>query len=91
MLIYGAPDYQVLGNNAKNLWAYCYWTDNDANKNAPTSNVFFWASYDFMYPEYAGGANTTPGLPDAHTYIHELGHCMGLEDYYDYNNNYYPL
>lgn len=72
-----------------NLWAYTFWAQdvNLQDKTNPGVNTFLWASYDFMYPEYAGGANTTPGLPDAHTYIHELGHCMGLEDYYDYNNN----
>lgn len=70
-----------------NLWAYAYWTQNTKTKNVnnPGANAFLWASYDFMYKEYAGGANTEDNKVDAHTYIHELGHCMGLEDYYDYN------
>lgn len=33
-----------------------------------------WASYSFLY--------TDNGKPDAHTYIHEIGHLLGLNDYY---------
>lgn len=33
-----------------------------------------WASYSFLY--------TDNGEPDAHTYIHEVGHLLGLNDYY---------
>ena len=80
MLIYGAPNSSG-GND--NLWAYCYWTSNDANTSAPTSNVFFWASYDFMYED------TSHCTIDAHTYIHEMGHVLGLDDYYDYSDNHY--
>ena len=81
MLIYGAPNSL---NDNDNLWAYCYWTSNDANKNAPTSNVFFWASYDFM------SEDTSHCTIDAHTYIHEMGHVLGLDDYYDYSKQYKP-
>ncbi|MFA7032753.1 MAG: Ig-like domain-containing protein, partial [Bacilli bacterium] len=52
MLIYGAPDYRELGNDsAPNLWAYCYWIQNGEFNSStnPGPNVFFWASYDFMY------------------------------------------
>ena len=33
-----------------------------------------WSSYSFM--------NTLAGYPDAHTFIHEVGHLFGLVDYY---------
>ena len=33
-----------------------------------------WSSYSVM--------NTLAGYPDAHTFIHEVGHLFGLEDYY---------
>ena len=72
-----------------NLWAYTYWVQDSSQKSItnPGANTFLWASYDFMYKEYAGGQNTEDDKVDAHTYIHEFGHCMGLEDYYDYNSN----
>ena len=97
MLIYGSPDYGALANNnASNMWAYCFWLQTGLrNKNMPNPNVFFWASYDFMY-----GSNSTIGTYhsgdtryekiDTHTFIHEMGHMFGLEDYYDYSGKYIP-
>ena len=101
MLIYAAPDYYSLEKYSySNLWAYCYGVDEpQKNYSEPGANVFFWASYDFMYDEstslqrtgktdYGGGDNSHCNL-DTHTYIHEMGHVFGLEDYYDYSNNGY--
>ena len=101
MLIYAAPDYATLNNSRyDNLWAYCYWVQdyNAQNVNNPGVNAFFWASYDFMYGKevassrtgnryYAG--DTSHCKIDAHTYIHEMGHMFGLEDYYDYSSYSY--
>ena len=77
VLIYSAPNYT---SNNDNLWAYCYWTNNTKNTTSPTAKTFFWASYDFM--DESANASI-----DAHTYIHEAGHLMGLDDYYNYDNN----
>lgn len=102
MLIYASPDYVSLGkNNASNMWAYCYWLQDSSqqDRSKPGPNTFFWASYDFMYDEatsgkrtgrssYARGDNSYCTI-DTHTYIHEMGHCFGLEDYYDYSDNAY--
>ena len=100
MLIYAAPDYDALGQSQNNLWAYCFWIQNTSYKNVgnPGPNAFFWASYDFMYSDakalirtgksYASG-DTSHCLIDAHTYIHEMGHMFGLEDYYDYSKYSY--
>ena len=38
-----------------------------------------WSSYSFI--------NTISGYPDAHTYIHETGHLLGLVDYYPNEEN----
>lgn len=103
MLIYGAPDYASLNNNnASNLWAYTFWIQDGDKQNvaSPGANVFFWASYDFMYSEgneakkrvgsTYGGGDTSHCTLDAHTYIHEMGHAFGLDDYYDYSQQYNP-
>jgi len=107
MLIYGAPDHVSASStsssysNFSNLWAYCYWVQDQSVKNVnnPGANVFFWASYDFMYSSskayqrtgksYYGGGDTSHCSIDTHTYIHEMGHVFGLEDYYDYSSNQY--
>ena len=83
ILIYAANNYSNGGGNGNdNLWAYCYWVQDYNLKSVanPGPNTFFWASYDFMYED------TSHCTIDAHTYIHEMGHVLGLEDYYDYNN-----
>ena len=85
--IYGGPDngqpQSVIGHhtNNSNMWAYTTWISyNSANKSSPNANAFIWASYDFM------DADTSHGVSiDAHTYIHEMGHMFGLDDYYDYS------
>ena len=101
MLIYAAADYGTLRNdNYDNLWAYCYWVQDYSAQSIPNPgvNAFFWASYDFMYGKevassrsgnryYAG--DTSHCTLDAHTYIHEMGHMLGLEDYYDYSSHSY--
>lgn len=82
ILIYGAYNY---ANDNSNLWAYCYWVQDSTLKNVnnPGPNTYFWASYDFLYKnQYYPNSHL-----DAHTYIHEMGHVLGLTDYYDYNDN----
>ncbi len=103
MLIYGAANYMSINNDAaSNLWAYCYWIQDTSLKNInnPGPNSFFWASYDFMYSARSrlvqertahlfGYGDTSNCNIDAHTYIHEMGHIFGLDDYYDYGSNAY--
>ena len=65
----------------------------------PTTSAFSWASFDMMYTPYAG--RDSKGFVDishpesikldSHTFIHETGHLLGLEDYYTYDSNYHPL
>lgn len=102
VIIYGAPDCYSNGVSSSyrsytNLWAYCAWVGSSSSTSNPNVKPFFWASYDFMYGvstavsrtgklHYKG--NTNYCILDSHTYIHETGHILGLEDYYDYSKQY---
>ena len=102
VVIYGAPDCYSNGVSSSyrsytNLWAYCAWVGSSSSTSNPNVKPFFWASYDFMYGistavsrtgklHYKG--NTNYCILDSHTYIHETGHILGLEDYYDYSKQY---
>lgn len=77
-------DYKIEGlEEGKNVPIYLVYTYPCDSQNE--SSTFFWAytfsdvplswsSNSFMQLEY--------GEPDAHTYIHETGHLLGLTDYY---------
>lgn len=96
MMIYAAADSRANSSAGDNLWAYCYWSDNSASTSNPTAKTFLWASYDFMYDSsnaYSrtgassyGSGDCSHCTLDAHTFIHEMGHVLGLEDYYDYHS-----
>ena len=83
LAVYGGPNYKSddLKGHRKNtnMWAYTSWLETTANTANPNPNTFIWASYDFMTPDLESGL-----LIDGHTYIHEMGHVFGLDDYYDY-------
>ncbi len=72
-------------------WAYTYWNfnnDNVGNGKDYLAYTYAWASYDFLYEGRYGGIGSLKG--DAHTYIHETGHILGLDDYYDYDSRQSP-
>ena len=90
-LVYSAPDYTNDGPmlDDYNYWAYTSWANQDSSGdiNDPVANVYGWASYDFMYEGYESTSI------DSHTFIHETGHFLGLNDYYSTDGNaaYSPL
>ena len=88
-LVYSAPNYTNNGpvTDDYNFWAYTYWGNQDKKGNLkdPIYNLFGWASYDFMYENYGYGK------VDAHTFIHEMGHFLGLSDYYSDDSKYNPI
>lgn len=91
-LIYAAPNntnYSYSLNVRDTMWAFTYWdykNINSPSKNNPVPNTYMWASYDFMSEGFSAGIKI-----DAHTYIHEMGHVLGLDDYYDYDGTHSPM
>ena len=83
-VIYAAPSYMSEAGKGltSEFWAFTYWDTFAETGDQAVGNAYVFASVKFME---AG----TKGI-DAHTYIHETGHLLGLEDYYNYdllNNN----
>lgn len=89
-LIYSAPvDY----DNADFFWAYVTWYYGEQKYDGLDAYYYLFAGFDFMYEDAGANANMIEyayqggldGLKiNASTYIHETGHLLGLDDYYDY-------
>ncbi len=69
-------------------WAYRYWniyTDDDGyyyEYDGVSANDYLWASYQFLYEDENGGFDDE-GAMNTYTFIHEFGHILGADDYYD--------
>ncbi len=74
-------------SNTDAFWAWCYANSNTASTSKPAVNNYMWASYDFINDSYVKTElfETLPSGIEAHTYIHETGHLLGLDDYYCYD------
>ncbi len=73
-------------------WAYRYWniyTDDEGyyyEYDGVSANDYLWASYEFLYESYDDEGNAVyddSSVMNTYTYIHEFGHVLGLDDYYD--------
>lgn len=85
-VIYSAPDYQMISSlNEDVYWAYTGWWYGNGTSHY---SVYAWASLYQIYHNVSSNnyANKTFSSweLDAHTLIHETGHVLGLNDYYDY-------
>ncbi len=63
------------------LWAYTYWNENQTQKVEYYIRNYSWASYEFTINSTILARTNV----DAHTFIHETGHQLGLDDYYSYD------
>ena len=87
--VYLIYDYK-LGNSNSLFWGYTDRIDpfekvNNIiiNDEEPYASTYIWASYDFIKP-------ASNNLVDSHVIIHEFGHALGLDDFYN-NTDYQPL
>lgn len=72
-------------------WAYTTWlSDSTISFNGKKACCYAWASVDFLKQGgYVGGSILNRKyLADSHTFIHETGHMLGLDDYYSYDYEY---
>ncbi len=80
-------------------WAFRYWNYYcDSNLNyyeydGVYANDYLWASYQFLYEVANTGKYTNKTPTNTYTFLHEFGHVLGLDDYYDtsYTSTYGPL
>ncbi|HBR85565.1 MAG TPA: hypothetical protein DEA32_00005 [Firmicutes bacterium] len=89
-LVYDMPDYSLDTNLLDSDFAWAYTTNYGDETSWPSENkmsAYCWASKWFLtngiyaqdpYVDSAGNL-----LADSHTFIHETGHMLGLNDYYD--------
>ena len=72
-------------------WAYRFWNLYPDSNGYPyeydgvSANDYIWAPYQFMHEEVKNGYRqyTNTSIINPQTYIHEFGHVLGADDYYD--------
>ncbi|MBO4540486.1 MAG: hypothetical protein J5736_00715 [Bacilli bacterium] len=90
IMIYSCPDFRSdlsgvgkIDRSGNTFWAYAYWAAAEyGDIEVPIGNLFFWASHSFLHE-----AVKKPKV-DCHTFIHEFGHMLGLDDYYPNGTNW---
>ena len=88
-LVYDIPDSSMdptMQLSSDLWWAYTTW-NTDRTASSQGFNVYCWASKWFLinglYANFPYMDIFSNVKADAHTFIHETGHMLGLNDYYD--------
>lgn len=84
-LIYNSPvDYK---SDDAFYWAFTTQTESTTTFDSKKASYYAFAGTDFITPNEDDATYDVSDLTyDAHTYIHETGHLLGLDDYYDYDS-----
>lgn len=79
MAIYFVNNKNMTDVEKELFWSYTinFTTDNDY-----VYDNYLWASYYDLF-------DVEKYVLDTHTYIHEVAHLLGIDDYYNYDNNQY--
>ena len=81
-----------IDSNTDFNWAYRYWnyyTDDEGyyyEYDNVSANDYLWAPYQFLFEDYdySGEPNyNDKSVMNTYTFIHEFGHVLGADDYYD--------
>ncbi len=82
-LIWNVYAYPYSTTSTDFWWAYVTYTGNSkGTTKSPNVQTLAWASTNFL----AEGSNGY----ESRTFIHETGHTLGMDDYYDYNKEWSP-
>ncbi len=81
-LVYSMP-YKKTSNF---LWAFTTWASSKTKWDSVYASCYSWASFQFLTSQDYRSFTTRSyvNCSDAHTFIHETGHMLGLDDYYSY-------